>query len=316
MSDFAEKSHICSDRREGHECWKCCWKIWNAGWMRASRMRCAPNGNALSMANGAAPALVGWPDVPVNDAIADSELFIMPAEMNTLPTAIPVRGGVDGVKAILDRSAPDLRAGLGGRVFEMAERYMSIFERYPAIGRRVHLYHPGLQGPMDVCELLWGSSLFVDVIDRPDIVHALLNLITETYIRFMREWDRLAPASSQYAVHWSLLHAGHVMLRDDSAMNFSPAMFREFILPYDQRLLDELGGGAIHFCGKGDHYIEQMSTLRGLTAINMSQTEYNDMETIYRHTIDKGIALLALPRPAAEEALQRGRDLRHRVHRW
>jgi len=56
--------------------------------------------------------------------------------------------------------------------------------------------------------------------------------------------------------------------------------------------------------------------LRGLTAINMSQPEYNDMETIYRNTIDKGIALIGLPRPAAEEALQRGRDLRNRVHCW
>ncbi len=304
----------------------------------------------------AAPALSGWPEVPVNEAIADAErmaiqqfgtcsrsleagdgallavrcnygtgilpsvlgadLFIMPAETNTLPTSIPIQGGVDGIKAILDRGAPNLRAGLGARVFEMAERYMALFERYPLIGRYTHLYHPDLQGPMDVCELLWGSSLFLDALDRPDLVHALLNLITETYIRFMREWDRLAPAGAQYAVHWSLLHAGHIMLRDDSAMNFSPAMFREFILPYDQRLLDELGGGAIHFCGKGDHYIEQMSTLRGLTAINMSQPEYNDMETIYRNTIDKGILLLALPRPAAEDALRRGRDLRNRVHCW
>ena len=303
-----------------------------------------------------APAQVAWPEVRINASLADTdlmalqqfgacsrsfeagdgalmavrcnygtgilpsvfgaELFIMPEEMNTLPTSIPVKGGIDAIKAILDRGVPDPRTGLGARVFEMAERYLALFQRFPAIGGYVHLYHPDLQGPMDVCELLWGSSLFIDVLDHPDLVHALLSLITETYIRFMREWDKLAPGGGGHAVHWSMLHAGHLMLRDDSAMNFSPAMFGEFIQPYDQRLLDAFGGGAIHFCGKGDHYIGRMSGIRGLTAINLSQPEYNDMEVIFRNTIDKGINLIACPRQAAEEALQRNRDLRHRVHCW
>jgi uroporphyrinogen-III decarboxylase len=106
------------------------------------------------------------------------------------------------------------------------------------------------------------------------------------------------------------------MLRDDSAMNLSPAMFREFIEPYDQRLLDRVGGGAVHFCGRGDHFIERIGQMRGVHAVAMSQPEYNDMEVIFRNTVDKGIRLLSLQRAAAEAALKRGRPLHGLVHCW
>ena len=103
------------------------------------------------------------------------------------------------------------------------------------------------------------------------------------------------------------------MLRDDSAMNLSPAMFDEFIKPYDGRLLAEFGGGAIHFCGRGDHFIENLSTIEGVHAVNLSQPECNDMETIYRHTVDKGIQIVGLNEATARQALAQGRDLHNSV---
>ena len=106
--------------------------------------------------------------------------------------------------------------------------------------------------------------------------------------------------------HWgSLYHRGTILLRSDSAMNLSPELYREFSLPYDKRLLDTFGGGAIHFCGRGDHYIPDLCSLEGVYGINMSQPECNDMEVIYRHTVDKGIPLLAFSRTRA--AADKGR---------
>lgn len=113
-----------------------------------------------------------------------------------------------------------------------------------------------------------------------------------------------------------MMHEGVIMLRDDSAMNLSPAMFEEFVKPYDQRLLDAFGGGAIHFCGRGDHYIDSMCAMPGMHAIAMSQPDYNDMEVIYGATVDRGINLIGLNRTAAESALAAGRDLHGRVHCW
>ena len=158
-------------------------------------------------------------------------------------------------------------------------------------------------------------SVAVSVFDVPELVKELLELLTRTYSAFMHEWQKIHPISQNgLTVHWGMVFKGGVMLRDDSAMNFSPEMFDEFIRPYDQALLEEFGGGAIHFCGRGDHYIEAASRIPGLSAIAMSQPHLNDMEKIYTHTVDKGMALIGLNRQAAEQALAAGRNLHGWVH--
>jgi hypothetical protein len=269
-----------------------------------------------------------------------ADLFVMDAETDTLPTSIPLGGlasthlddslmpvaeskAAAAVRRLLERGVPDPHNGLGGKVLEMAAYYHEVMAPYPKVRRYVHLYHPDMQGPMDICELLWGSSLFVALVEAPELVTALLELVTETYVAFMEAWTALEPLSvaqdeaggDTYAVHWAMLHKGEIMLRDDSAMNLSPRMFDRFIKPYDGRLLRTWGGG-LHFCGRGDHYIRQASEMPGLTTINMSQPEYNDMDVIFDHTVDKDINIVGLDRAAAEAALARGRNLRGRVHCW
>lgn len=243
-----------------------------------------------------------------------AKLYTMPPDMNTLPTSLPLEGGVDEIRRVVDKGVPDLTKGLGARVFETTQGYLELLKNYPKLQKYVRIYHPDLQGPFDVCELLWGSSVFLALMDVPELVHALLDLISETYVQFLRRWFELVPQQDGCSPHWGMLQPGHIMLRDDSAMNLSPAMFAEFIRPYDARLLREFGGGAMHFCGKGDHYIAVASESEGLSSVNLSQPHLNDMETIYRNTVDKGIRILAFSKAVAEAAIAGGRDLRGLVH--
>jgi hypothetical protein len=240
--------------------------------------------------------------------------FTMDEDLDTLPTNWPLEGGKSAIEAVLDRGVPDLRQGLGEKALAMGRLLLQTASGYPRISRYVFTYHPDLQGPLDTCELLWGSQLFLDLYDDPDRVARLLHLVTETYLSFMREWQRIAPACNGYSVHWSMVHRGRIMLRDDSAMNLSAEMFDTFVAPYDGRLLRELGGGAIHFCGKGDHYLSKATALPGVNAIHMTQPEYNDIETVFQSTVDRGICLIGLSAEAARAALDSGRPLRGRVH--
>lgn len=288
---------------------------------------------ALEVGSGAVMAVRSNYGTGIIPTLFGAELFVMDLETDTLPTTVPL-GGMDttnleaslgqadttraaeAVKRLLDRGIPDRHTALGGKVLEMAATYQEMFARYPKVRRYVHIYHPDMQGPMDICELLWGSSLFMALIEAPELVTALLELVTETYIAYMDAWTEFVPFESGPAVHWAMVHKGNIMLRDDSAMNLSPRMFDRYIKPYDGRLLRHYGGGGIHFCGRGDHYIKTASEIEGLTTINMSQPEYNDMDVIFDHTVEKGINIVGLPRDAAEAALARGRDLRGRVHCW
>jgi hypothetical protein len=298
---------------------------------------------------------VEWPKVPINAALADYDqmalqqyggcssvldrgigmvlnvrcnygssiapllfgvkAFVMDDEFDTLPTSEPLNDK-DAIRRLIDAGVPDLSTGYGAQVLEMGRRYAAIAREYPKIGKYVYIYHPDLQGPLDICEVVWGSTMFYALYDDPDLVKGLLNLAVETYSAFMKEWLKIVPFHQGGNSHWGLYHKGNIMLRDDSAMNLSAEMFEEFVQPFDQQLLERFGGGAIHFCGKGDHYLPKMSQIKGLYAINMSQPEYNNMETIFQNTVDKGIKIIGLQRAAAEAALKAGRDLHGQVQCW
>lgn len=249
-------------------------------------------------------------------SLFQAEVFLMAAELDTLPTTWPLPDGLDGIKRAIDAGVPDLQHGFGEHVFRMGEYFQRLFASRPQIGKHVYLYHPDLQGPMDVCEVLCGSDMYLYLIDEPELMHAFLELITDTYIAFMEKWLQLAPPEGDDAKHWGFLHRGTIMLRDDSAMNLSPEMFMEFVFPYNQRLLDHFGGGGDHFCGRGDHFVPAMKKLRGLHGITLSQPDWNDMEKIFTHTVDEGLMLYGLERKVAEDALRAGRNLHGRVHCW
>lgn len=298
----------------------------------------------------ARPAKIDWPAVLINDALGDldlmllsefrkvsdvlsaggsailnvrcnygvsilasglgCEVLIMPAHQGDTPSAASL-GSEAAIRAAIDRGVPDHRAGQGAQVFDTAERFLEVFERWPVLGRWVALYHPDTQGPMDNLELAWGSDVFLALYDAPELVHQFLDLLTEHYIAFLRKWFELVPPDSPYFAHWGMLMKGRVMLRDDSLMNLPAEVYREFVRDREERCLVELGGGGVHFCGRGHHFIADLAQVRGLTAINLSQPHLNDMEAVYRQTIDRGIPLIGLEASAAANA---GRDLRGRVH--
>jgi len=240
------------------------------------------------------------------------ELFVMARETDTLPGVRPLPS-MDHIRRVTEAGVPDLRAGLGGEVFDCAARFLELFRKFPALERHVAIYHPDMQGPIDAAEEIWGSGIFLAFCDEPDLLRGFLEVITQTYIAFMRRWYALVPPQNGYSTHWGLLHKGRLMIRNDSLMNLSPQVHLEFVRPLDQRLFDEFGGGAIHFCGRGCHFIEALSAMPGLSGIQMSQPHLNDTETIYRHTVDKGIKLLNFDTKTAQAAVAAGRPLRGQV---
>ena len=245
-------------------------------------------------------------------SVFGAEIFHMPRANNTLPTTRSVND-TEWIRAKVEEGMPDLMNGFGKNVFEFGELCAEVFEKYPKIKKYVTVFHPDLQGPLDICELLWGGEMFYAMYDEPELVHAMLDLITDTYIAFMDKWNKLFPPNEDINPHWnSLYYRGRALIRNDSAMNLSPDLYREFAAPYDGKLLARYGG-AVHFCGRGDHYIPILSQLPGLSGINMSQPHLNDMESIYQNTVDKGLKILAFKPDVAARDLARPGGLRHNV---
>ena len=127
---------------------------------------------------------------------------------------------------------------------------------------------------------MWGSDIFYEMYDDPDLVHSVLRTVTDTYKAFMEKWFSIYPNDRELSVHWALMFKGNILLRLDSAVNISVDFYNEFSKPYDRELLDHFGGGCLHFCGKGDHFISSLCEIDSLHGINLSQPHLNDMDKI------------------------------------
>jgi len=217
--------------------------------------------------------------------------FIMPYEMDTLPNVYALEGGEEAIQRLLDAAPPTLMEGYGEHVFSIGEKFAEIRRKYPKIGRYIRFDNPDAQGPIDNCELLWGSDMFYAFYDDPDLLHALLERVTDTVKRFIQKWQTYIPNEDGLVSYFGRLGRGSIVIRNDSAMNLSPELFCEFIQPYDTRLLEALGGGAVHFCGTGDHFVQLLAKTPLLSAVDMSQPHLNNMEKILSALPDQGINL-------------------------
>lgn len=299
-----------------------------------------------------APTAVDWPEIPLNEALHDPDRMVlreltglsrsleqggaavlgvrcnfgvgimasqwgctpieMPAEQNQLPTpeALPSR---DAVRAAIQGGTPPFDAGQGALVWESAERLAEALHSREPLRRWVALFHPDGQGPIDTAELVLGSDMFLAFMDEPELMHDLIAAVTEQYLAFFRHWFELYPQEDEELGRQpGLRFRGRVMIREDSLMNLSPATYREFGFDADQRILDAFGG-IVHYCGRGDHFIETVSELDRLTGVNLTQPHLNEMETVYRHTVDKGLKIVGLRQEEVGRAAAAGRDLKGRV---
>lgn len=243
-----------------------------------------------------------------------AEVFMMDRAHDTLPGTLPLPGGKDDIMRIVREGKMDFTRGFAGRVFSAAHCYAEWAAPYERISRFVHYCNPDLQGPLALCEAMWGSDIYYEFYDDPDAVCEALDFMTEAYIDFTRKWKALYPDfDTGHAIEWGLLHKGGTIIRNDAAMNLSGAFYEAYVLPRDNRILAEFGGG-VHFCGRGDHYIQHVGGIPGLSVVNLSQPECNDMETVYRHTVDRGILIIGLPSGEVRRAMSADRVLHGRVH--
>lgn len=217
----------------------------------------------------------------------------MPAHMQTLPGSLPL--GRVAMDALVAAGVPQLDRGVWPLVRTVGATFVRCTQGRPRLQRHLHIYHPDLQGPMDVLEMAWGTECFTSLVEEPELVHAVLRIITDTYRAVLADWDAVVPDRHPgYCAHWGFLHRGHIMLRDDSAMNLSPRMFTSFIAPYDGELLRTCGGGAIHACGKTDHYLDRATSLPGMHAFQFGQPDHNDPVKLVAATVAKGVQIVGL----------------------
>ncbi|MFB3825232.1 MAG: hypothetical protein ACE15B_00640 [Bryobacteraceae bacterium] len=202
-------------------------------------------------------------------------------------------GSNDAIRDLVARGIPDLEAGFGAKVFE----WLRVYRDYLAECPHVRIFLADTQGPLDTALLLWGPRIYFAMREDPALVHALLDLITETTIAFTRAEKEIAGEARDSIVHfWYRVPAG-VRVVDDVAINISPAMYEEFSRPYNERIFAAFGGGYMHYCGHLLKSHELRLATRGLRGIEMGfdnpgRSPAYTLESIWASAARRRVAIL------------------------
>jgi hypothetical protein len=227
---------------------------------------------------------------------------------------------LDAFQRVFDCDPLDFSRGWCPRVVERYEFYRATLAEYPRLNRAVWRVLPDLQGPMDTAEMLRGSEWYEDLVERPAMVNKLLALLAQAQVGFAR---RLQPLLNDGPPGFCHQHAsalaGNILIRNDSAIMISPAMYREQIAPHDEWVLREMGGGGIHSCGNIGHLAAEYLRLPSLRALDLGQPELNDLDSLYALARARKVALIRVDVPEDElvsgrvrERFPTGVTLRHR----
>jgi len=134
------------------------------------------------------------------------------------------------------------------------------------------------QGPLTTANQLMGyDKLIYLMYDQPNLVHKLMDKVTETLILWVKMekeviGEPLNECFSDQQIYTGK-HSG-IWFSDDDAVLVSEKIYKEFVVPYNSRILTEFGGGIIHYCGNATHHAQNFLNTKGLLGLNI-YTLYN-----------------------------------------
>lgn len=225
------------------------------------------------------------------------------------PWVIPFED-IEGIRNIVDAPVRDMSNGLAPRVLEQYEYFRKALAGYPNCQAAFQLTLPDLQGPFDIAELIWGSDIFFAFYDDAELLSALLKRITDTIVTAQRRFsaevrDNIGP---DYQYQHAVGVKGKILLRGDTSIMLSSEHYQDFVRLHDARVAEELGSVAIHFCGNGQHQIDDMLSIPGFTCFDFGQPWMMDVDTIYAKAAEKQVPLVRVRVPEEELTAKRASE--------
>jgi hypothetical protein len=146
-------------------------------------------------------------------------------------------------------SAPDPRQdGHAPEILARLEIAAACFPQEVAIGG------VDMMSPLgDVLALMDQTLFFVSLKRRPEAIHHACELVTRAQIALQEAAVSAVGGAHRFAAfsNWPIWRpeGARCLVTDDIASLIGPTVFREFDLPYTDRLMAWSGGGARHVCG-------------------------------------------------------------------
>ncbi len=203
--------------------------------------------------------------------------------------------------ASLESDPDDIYKGWIPKVFDLYTFYHQVLSDYSNLKDCLNITLPDLQGPIDTLELLRGSEIFSDFFIAPELITESLPKITRAQINIAKELEKLVVEKEDgYSHQHGFTIKGNLLIRNDSSMMLSNDLYEAYVAPFDQKVMQSMGGGAIHSCGKIDHVFESFINTPGIKSFDLGQSYLNDVEKFYAVAEERKIPLIRV-QPTIEE---------------
>lgn len=136
---------------------------------------------------------------------------------------------------------------------------------------KIPMSYCDVQAPVNMFSYLMPMSDFcMDLIDEPDTVKEVANLIGDLLIEFLRIQkdligDALAKPGHGFASSRVFEGVGE---STDNVVMFSEAQYREVFQPVHERLGDEFGGVVFHSCGDWSNKLQMVADFRNTLTVD------------------------------------------------
>lgn len=217
---------------------------------------------------------------------------------DTLPIGLHLPA--DKLDAVLEAGVPDVHSGLCGRALQTVGYFRDALKPYQKLSEFIGSQILDIQGPFDNATIIWGSELYLAVLDEPEKVDRLLDIVTQTIRLLVTEHRKIdGMPIDEHTGDWNWL--GGLCIRNDSSINLSGKQYSELVKPYDSSLLSWIGGW-IHFCGKAHQWWEDLLDISGLKGINPYQGEFYKLPEMYEKCKEARVAIVQWTVPLDTES--------------
>jgi len=185
--------------------------------------------------------------------ITELSFFGAPIQFEPYKEAWISQNILDDYKKLNALESPDFyKSGLMPRIHQ----YYEVLNEY-AQGKLKAMFPEWVRGPFCIAtHLRETNNILMDLLLDPHNLHALMRLVVD----WNKEWNRERSKFLGTEVKGCRLYNDEI-----AYPSLSPAMFREFVLPYEKELGEHYGGvNYWHSCGDTTAYIEDIAELPNL----------------------------------------------------
>lgn len=151
------------------------------------------------------------------------------------------------------------------------------------------------QGPLTTALSIVGYENFIYwSFDYPEKIHKLMDMCATALIDWVKVQKKHAGAALEepgYIIGVKMPEgSGGVWMADDDSVIFNEDMYKEFVVPYNEKVLAAFGGGGIHYCGNSVQNKKNYSGTKGLTCLhNFHMDEFSAVKETRDEMMDNGI---------------------------